>query len=89
MIALSFFWRSFGSSKDFNATVIRLSAAVCSHGWSPAMRFSQPTISSAMLESQPDVVEAFEQAHAVGGRNVERDIGSAGAADASALADRR
>src|SRR5215475_7784286 len=35
-----------------------------------------------VLEGQPDVVEAFEQAHAVGGRDIEADIGAAGAGDA-------
>src|SRR5215472_6059088 len=35
-----------------------------------------------VLEGEPDVVEAFEQAHAVGGRDIEADIRPAGAADA-------
>ena len=34
-----------------------------------------------VLERQPDVVETFEQAHAVGRRDVERDVGAARAAD--------
>ena len=67
----------------------RLSVAVCSHGCAAAMRFSQLSDLVRVLERQPDVVEAFEQAHAVGGRNVERDIGAAGAADALGFADRR
>ena len=41
-----------------------------------------------VLEGQADIVETFEQAHAVGGRNVERDVGAAGPADASASSDR-
>src|SRR5262249_39111376 len=35
-----------------------------------------------VLEGQSDVVEAFEQTHAVGGRDIEGDIRPAGTADA-------
>src|ERR1700716_4284 len=38
-----------------------------------------------MLEREGDIVEAFEQAHAIGGGNVEGDIGTAGTADALTL----
>src|SRR3977135_3888767 len=34
-----------------------------------------------MLEREPDIVETFEQAHAVGGRDIEIDDRAAGAAD--------
>src|ERR1700730_19133432 len=35
-----------------------------------------------VLEREADVIEAFEEAHAGGGRALERHIGSAGSADA-------
>src|SRR5262249_56448727 len=35
-----------------------------------------------VLEGEPDVVEAFEQTHAVGGRDIEADIAAAGTGDA-------
>src|SRR6266508_844339 len=38
-----------------------------------------------MLERKPDVVETFEQAHAVGGRDVERNFGAVRAGDALRL----
>ena len=41
-----------------------------------------------MLEGEPDIVEAFEQAHAVGRRDLEGEIGAAGTADALRLRDR-
>ena len=34
-----------------------------------------------VLEGEPDIVEPFEQAHAVGGRDVEADVRPAGPAD--------
>src|SRR5712691_6710869 len=37
------------------------------------------------LEREADVVEAFEQPHTIGSRDVERDIGAAGPADALRL----
>ncbi len=49
------------------------------------MRFSQATMSSVCLRREPDIVETFEQAHAVGGRNLERDVGAARAADGLGL----
>src|SRR5919197_1178237 len=35
-----------------------------------------------VLEREPDVIEALEQAHAIGGRNLEGDVGATGTADA-------
>src|SRR5580704_1101441 len=35
-----------------------------------------------MLEGEPDIVEAFDEAHAIGGRQLEGDVGTAGTADA-------
>src|SRR5262249_57491787 len=37
---------------------------------------------AGMLEGEPDVVEAFDEAHAVGGRDIEADIAAAGTGDA-------
>src|SRR5215212_4172747 len=34
-----------------------------------------------VLHRKPDIIETFKEAHAVGSRNVEREVGSAGSAD--------
>ena len=54
--------------------IVRLSLAVCSHGCARGHALLPRHDLVGVLERQADVVEAFEQAHAVGGRNVERDV---------------
>ena len=75
MIALSFFLALMPSLPRSRGPAVR-------GGLQPRLRrrhaFLEGSDLVRVLEREADVVEAFEQAHAVGGRNVERDIGAAG-----------